>query len=484
MSGFYPTQEVRDAATGNWVAILATMIPEIEPALKKQGRGHVPCPMPGHGSKGKKFRVFKDVNETGGAICSCNSWKEGFNVLMDYHGWDFEVTKEQIGRFLQLQKVVPRRDREQQPENKAAAKPAPEKAASKPTLSPIEHGIAIEQDAMKAYEDAYLNTAANEAQPETVEEPYVDACSEPEVSQDSKVELPEQHSQPKAEEQQTSQPVTIADIYQSKPWLAATADELAEQRKRDELYQANLVGRIEKLWNEALPLDSPAAEPARAYIRNRQVSIRGMNLVNDVRFIPKLVYRDEDGSNLGEFPAIVAAIRDKNGDLVTLHRTYLTKNGKKARVPSPKKMMPVPITKAVVGGAVRFGEPQNGVVGVAEGMETAWSVYRATGQTVWSCVSCSILQGFEPPAGTKVVVHWADKDRSAAGELADAVLRERLEPRGIKVVTMLPSVPIPRNAKGIDWNDVLIGQGLFGFPRKDYLRSLCENPHGGVQNVV
>ena len=82
------------------------------------------------------------------------------------------------------------------------------------------------------------------------------------------------------------------------------------------------------------------------------------------------------------------------------------------------------------------------------------------------------------------MVHWADKDRSAAGELADAVLRERLEPRGIKVVTMLPSVPIPRNAKGIDWNDVLIGQGLFGFPRKEYLRSLCENPQGGVQNVV
>ena len=69
-------------------------------------------------------------------------------------------------------------------------------------------------------------------------------------------------------------------------------------------------------------------------------------------------------------------------------------------------------------------------------------------------------------------------------QLADAVLRERLEPRGIKVVTMLPVVPIPRRAKGVDWNDVLIGQGLFGFPRKDYLRRLCAKPQGGIQHAV
>lgn len=483
MSGFYPTQEVREKARGNWVAILATMIPEIEPALKKQGRGHVPCPMPGHGSKGKKFRVFKDVNETGGAICSCNSWKEGFNVLMDYHGWDFEETKEHIGRFLQMEKVVPRAEREK-PRKQPTAKSAPEKADPAPTQSAVEHGEAIEQEAMAAYVDAYLGNPAPESQPETVNDALEQGGTGSEMSQDSNAVAPEPQPQQQPEDQQESPQVTIADIYKAKPWLAATAEELAEQRKRDELYQAHLEERIEKLWNEALPLDSPGAEPARAYIRNRQVSIRGLNLNESLRFVPKMVYRDEDGNNLGDHPAIVAAIRDKEGKLVTLHRTYLTKNGKKARVPSAKKMMPVPSNKEVVGGAIRLGEPQDGVVGVAEGMETALSVYRATGQTVWSLVSCSILQGFEPPAGTKVVVHWADKDRSAAGELADAVLRERLEPRGIKVVTMLPVVPIPRRAKGVDWNDVLIGQGLFGFPRKEYLRRLCAKPQGGIQHAV
>lgn len=471
MSGFYPTKEVREAANGNWVAILATMIPEIEPALKKLGRGHVPCPMPGHGSKGKKFRVFKDVNDTGGAICSCNSWKEGFNVLMDYHGWDFEETKEHIGKFMQLEKVVPRREREAQ-RKLAPVKPAPQKAAAEQSQEAMQHGIKVESDARHAFEEAWgLTTCATEPQPETVNDEVVQIESGAHVTQEEV-------------EQPVAQAATIADIYQSKPWLAATAEELAEQRKRDEFYQAHLEERIAKLWDEALTLDAPAAEPARAYFRNRQVSIRRLVLNSSLRFVTKLVYRDEDGNNLGEFPAIVAAIRDQEGQLITLHRTYLTKNGKKARVPSAKKMMPVPTAKEVVGGAIRLGESQDGVVGVAEGMETALSVYRATGQTVWSLVSASILQGFEPPEGTQVVVHWADKDRSAAGEKADAVLRERMEKRGIKLVTMFPNVPIPSRAKGVDWNDVLISQGLFGFPRRENLRHLCDSRQGGIKHVV
>lgn len=456
MSGFYPTQDVREAARGNWVAILATMIPEIEPALKKMGRGHIQCPMPGHGSKGKNFRVFKDVNETGGAICSCGSRKEGFNVLMDYHGWTFEEAKEHIARFLQLEKVVPRQEREQQrkrskPVNQASAE------VKKPREQPAKPVESTGGEATNATSAESENDKADDLQPQ------------PQQTED---------------ESQSEQTVTITDIYRDKPWLAATAEELAEQRKRDELYQAHLVERIEKLWSEALPLDAPAAEPARAYLRNRKLSMRGLDLAQSLRFVPKLVYRDEDGNNLGDFPAIVAAIRDREGELITLHRTYLTKKGKKARVPCAKKMMPVPTSKEVVGGAIRLGESQNGVIGVAEGMETALSVYRATGQTVWSLVSASILQGFEPPEGTRVVVHWADKDRSAAGELADAALRERLEPRGIKVITMLPGVPIPARAKGVDWNDVLIGQGLFGFPRREHLSRILQKSQGGIQHAV
>lgn len=447
MTGFYPTDQVRDSARGNWIAILATMIPEMEPALKRAGKGHVACPMPGHGSKGKNFRVFKDVDQTGGAICSCGSFKEGFNVLMEYHGWDFEETKEAIGRFLQLEKVVPRKERQQS--------------------KPVSSGPA----------------AMVPEQPKGSEK--VSAIPKPSASSENKGEEPAPKDIGSEDTEERAQEATLADIYQNKPWMRATQEELQEQMKRNEFYQAQLKERIADSWNKALLLNSPAAEPARAYMAHRNLRIRGLNLSDHLRFEPKLQYRDEDGNLVGTFPALLAAIRDQNGELITLHRTYLTKNGKKARVPSPKKMMPVPDDLEVVGGAIRLGEVQDGVVGVAEGMETALSVFRATGLSTWSCVSSSILQGFKPPKGTKVVVNWADKDRSAAGEKAAAVLAERLESQGIALITLLPKVPIPRSAKGIDWNDVLIHQGLFGFPRRDFLMSMIRTAgNGGECRVV
>jgi hypothetical protein len=60
----------------------------------------------------------------------------------------------------------------------------------------------------------------------------------------------------------------------------------------------------------------------------------------------------------------------------------------------------------------------------------------------------------EPPAETSLVVVWADRDRSLAGEAAAMSLRERLMGRGISVAVHLPPGRIPSRAKCIDWADV------------------------------
>lgn len=75
-----------------------------------------------------------------------------------------------------------------------------------------------------------------------------------------------------------------------------------------------------------------------------------------------MAYYDEDGNEVGKFPAIVCAIRDVEGNLVTLHRTYLTQNGKKAKVGNAKKMMPIPDGLDVNGAAIRLGEPTEGIL--------------------------------------------------------------------------------------------------------------------------
>jgi hypothetical protein len=154
----------------------------------------------------------------------------------------------------------------------------------------------------------------------------------------------------------------------------------------------------------------------------------------------------------GRYPAMVALVADAEGAPVTVHRTYLTRDGRKAPVPAPKKLMGYPGDR-LVGGAIRLFAP-GPVLGVAEGIETALAVHRRTGMPVWSAVSANLLERLEPPAQTSLVVVWADRDRSGAGEAAAMRMRQRALCRGISVAVHLPPGPAPAGAKGIDWADV------------------------------
>jgi putative DNA primase/helicase len=148
---------------------------------------------------------------------------------------------------------------------------------------------------------------------------------------------------------------------------------------------------------------------------------------------------------------MVALVTDTEGAPVTVHRTYLTPDGRKAPVPNPKKLMGYPGHR-LIGGAIRLFAP-GPVLGVAEGIETALAVHLRTGMPVWSAVSANLLERLEQPTKTSQVVIWADRDRSRAGEAAAMALRKRLLPRGISVAVHLPPVPIPAGAKGVDWAD-------------------------------
>jgi putative DNA primase/helicase len=135
-----------------------------------------------------------------------------------------------------------------------------------------------------------------------------------------------------------------------------------------------------------------------------------------------------------------------------VHRTYLTPDGCMAPVPAPKKLMGYPGHR-LVGGAIRLFAPGT-VLGIAAGIETALAVHLRTGMPVWSAVSANLLERLEPPARTSLVVVWADRDRSGAGQAAAIRLRERLLRREISVAVPLPPGTIPAGAKGVDWADV------------------------------
>jgi len=223
-----------------------------------------------------------------------------------------------------------------------------------------------------------------------------------------------------------------------------------KERDRESVIEA-----LNRVWQQALDPTDRRAGPLRAYLANRGLS--GVNLDGEVvRFHPELGYWERNEQNeprlVGRFPAMVALVTDADGRPVTVHRTYLALGGHKAPVPAPKKLMGYPGDR-LVGGAIRLISP-GPILGVAEGVETALAVHLRTGMPVWSAISAGLLARMEPPAETSLVVVWADRDRSGAGEVAAHSLRERLIKRGMPVAVHLPPASIPADAKGIDWADV------------------------------
>jgi hypothetical protein len=127
----------------------------------------------------------------------------------------------------------------------------------------------------------------------------------------------------------------------------------------------------------------------------------------------------DQGRRVETYPALVARVTAPTGNLVTLHRTYLTDDGQKAPVDAPRKLMPYPQDRSLRDSAIRLA-PLPPCLGVAEGIETALAVQRMTGMPVWATGSAALLATWEPPAGVKHVTIWADRDRSGAGERAAA----------------------------------------------------------------
>lgn len=101
-------------------------------------------------------------------------------------------------------------------------------------------------------------------------------------------------------------------------------------------------------------------------------------------------------------------------------------------------MMSLPEGQSLNGCAIRLG-PVKGLIGVAEGIETALSVRAATGLTCWSTVSAYGMSVFEPPEGVKIVLIWADKDRSETGAKAAKALMRRLAEK-VSSASSCPSI--------------------------------------------
>jgi predicted P-loop ATPase len=148
------------------------------------------------------------------------------------------------------------------------------------------------------------------------------------------------------------------------------------------------------------------------------------------------------------FPGMVAIVRNSGGAQIGLHRTYLDpQKFAKANVSPARKTL-----GAVGGGAVRLAEPREGLIGLAEGIETALAVMTACPDLpAWSVLSSTGMAGVAFPPDIARVVLLVDHDN--AGRRAAEAAAHRLAGEGRRVWIALPP------HQGTDFNDLLLREG-------------------------
>jgi len=141
----------------------------------------------------------------------------------------------------------------------------------------------------------------------------------------------------------------------------------------------------------------------------------------------------------------VAEILDAAGQPIACHRTYLTRDGRKAGV-NPNKMTLGPMW----GGAVRLTTdgtvPTELVVG--EGIESSASAGLLLDLPAWAALSAGNLGGgLVLPDAVRAVTIATDADKIGLREARTAARRWRAEGRRVRIA--LPDI------SGRDFNDLL-----------------------------
>jgi putative DNA primase/helicase len=202
--------------------------------------------------------------------------------------------------------------------------------------------------------------------------------------------------------------------------------------KNEGLDREACISRIVRIWDGTRNVT--AGDPVELYLRGR---LPGLGAIpSEIRLHPSLKYWErgagpqEPAICRGAFPAMIMRGFDADGNVVQVHKTYLTAAGTKAPVESPKK------TEIGVGSnrfAVRLGMPSGDTLGVCEGIETALAASILDGIVVWPCHSSSILANFVLPTELrgqiKRLVIYADSDPVKAGRKAGSEAAAQLAQR-------------------------------------------------------
>lgn len=223
--------------------------------------------------------------------------------------------------------------------------------------------------------------------------------------------------------------------------------------------------RLDAILSAALP--AVGGSPVWLYLRNR-----GEGLEQDIpaalQYLPMQdvwgATRSGGAQLLGRYPAMLARLEAGNaGQLVSVHRTFLSLDGQKAPVPVTKKLAPG--LASLTGSAIRLiTDRTSPVLHLAEGIETALAVRRivsgaAPRGSFWAAGNAGLLETMTLPDWVKEVHVWADLDTTSnRGAQAAKQCVKRWHRQAEVIVHMAPAAA-DGSGGSQDWLDTLNARG-------------------------
>jgi hypothetical protein len=150
-----------------------------------------------------------------------------------------------------------------------------------------------------------------------------------------------------------------------------------ERQREEAKAEDNARAKAARLFEQGVPIAGTQAED---YLESRGILLHTFD-PSDLRFIRDLSYvgyADADAQEaveLGRFHCMVAAMRDAQGRIQGLHRTYLDPHGaKKLQPPGDRKRNKAKKGMSKMGGGLIMLQPPSDLLAVGEGIETslAW----------------------------------------------------------------------------------------------------------------
>ena len=197
---------------------------------------------------------------------------------------------------------------------------------------------------------------------------------------------------------------------------------------------------LKKMIKDAKPvISSPVEAYLNKRLKGRFAAVQGIMESGLIQYLPSHWHAESKQC----WPVMVASILNGN-DLIGLHRTYLDEEGDQAPVFPTKK-----IVGKLGGGCTPFGTVQSTLI-VAEGIETALSLYAMFQTPVWAALSATNMTNINlPPLPLAETVYIA-QDNDAAGRKNARKAADKFWREGRRVVIMNPSDSVIN-----DFNDYL-----------------------------